>query len=107
MFAVSDTPADKPQEKKDIVVLGGPTDDGKGTRVVRLKEESISVGEVRALEEGKPITGEVVKLTPVQERVCSVETLYAPPQESRSTNKPAQVANNAYRKGWDAIFGAS
>ena len=39
-------------------------DEGDGFKVVRMREDSIEVGEIRGAEEGRPIHGEVVKLTP-------------------------------------------
>lgn len=96
----------------DIVLLHSPTDDGKGARVLRVRNEGIEAGEIRPLEEGKPISGEILKLKPRQEneRVCDVEVLMAPPAggaASRPTSKgPAQVASPDYRDNWSRIFGS-
>ncbi|MGC4064550.1 MAG: hypothetical protein QM784_07890 [Polyangiaceae bacterium] len=57
---------------------------------------------------GKPITGEVVRLSPRQESplLCNVHVEYAPEPSSRATSAgPAQVATDRYRQNWDQIFG--
>lgn len=100
----------KKTEKADVVVLGPPTPDGEGVRVLRAREERIEAGELRALKEGKPITGEVVSLEPRKEnpRVCDVKSSYAPsssPAASSGPKKgPAQVASAKYRENWDEVF---
>lgn len=103
------TSADAPAPSSDVLVLGGPTDDGEGARVLRVQDHAVSVGEIRPLAEGKSIHGEVVALTPRAEspRVCDVRTLYAPrdaPPADRSHAGPARVASAAFRQGWEAIF---
>lgn len=99
--------ADDTNEKKptDVVVLGPPTPDGEGVRVLRAREERIEAGELRALKEGKPITGEIVSLEPRKEnpRVCDVKSSYAPPSEGKKKG-PAQVASEKYRENWDEVF---
>lgn len=88
----------------DVVVLGPPTPDGEGVRVIRAREERIETGELRALREGKPITGEVVSLEPRKDnpQICDVRSSYKPDAESRKG--PAQVATKSYRENWDEIF---
>lgn len=99
----------------DFAILGGPTEDGEGTHLVRIKEGSISTGEIRPVKEGEPVTHrELVRLHPVdpERRVMRVETLHAPetppeaPRESQSLSRPARVSNERYRKNYDAIFEA-
>ncbi|MFO0673571.1 MAG: hypothetical protein U0235_28795 [Polyangiaceae bacterium] len=101
--------------KPDVVLVHGPTEDGKGARVLRVREESIEAGEVRPIEEGKPIAGEVVKLVPRDEsgRVCDVEVLVpkagmaarATPNARPTQKGPAQIASADYRDNWGRIFG--
>jgi hypothetical protein len=96
--------ADDTNEKKtDVVLLGPPTPDGEGVRVLRAREERVEAGEFRALKEGKPITGEVVSLEPRKEnpRVCDVRSSVAVPKKG-----PAQVASERYRENWDQVFSA-
>ncbi|MBS2019746.1 MAG: hypothetical protein JST00_43185 [Deltaproteobacteria bacterium] len=96
----------------DVVVLGPPTSDGAGVHVLRARDEKIEAGELRALQEGRPISGEVVTLEPRKEnpRVCDVRSSYVPPSHASTTTGaphkgPARVSSQAYRDGWDEIFG--
>src|SRR3954452_9044912 len=96
--------------KEDVGFVHSPSESGEGFRVIRKRADAIEVGEIRSLEEGKPIHGEVVKLKPRkdQERLFDVEVLV--PQDEAAPRAlphagPAQVASAAYRRGWDAIFG--
>ena len=105
-------PEPKPE---DVVLLGGPTEDGEGVRVLRARAQarSVEVGEVRPMKEGRPITGgEVVKLVPRPKspRVCDVEVLakVSPPSAGAGAAArvgPAQVATREYRDSWERIFG--
>ena len=113
-------------ENFDIALLGGQTEDGAGRRVVRLRPDGATVGEIRPLQEGRPIHGEVVQLKPRQEApwVCDVDVNVpaarpaasaAPaspprpaelPREAQAPRHgPAQVATEDYRANWDRIFG--
>jgi hypothetical protein len=102
-------PPDEPQTKSpsDVVLVHSPTDDGKGARVIRLRDEQIEAGEVRPIEEGKAITGEVVMLKPREEnqRVCDVEVVLPKPTVRPTSKGPAQVASSEYRDNWGRIFG--
>ncbi|GMV14789.1 MAG: hypothetical protein HS104_33655 [Polyangiaceae bacterium] len=103
---------------EDVVVLGSESPDGKSVGVVRLREGQVEIGKVQPLEEGKPIVGEVVKLTPRAEapRICDVEVQYKPtpvakasPQRTdaappRTRGGPPQVASDEYRRNWEAIW---
>ena len=95
----------KDEKKTDVVVLGPPTPDGQGVHVLRAREERIEAGELRALKEGKPITGEVVSLEPRKEnpRVCDVKSSIAAPSPGPKKG-PAQVASEKYRENWDQVF---
>ena len=67
-----------------------------------------ALGEIRALEEGRPVHGEVVKLSPRQEhaQLFDVDVLVpAVDRADASRSGPPQVATDAYRRNWDAIFG--
>lgn len=105
----------KRKPPRDLAILQGPTEDGKGARVLRLKDGELSAGEIRPAREGEPIADrELVKLTPLHEGapVCEVEVLHAPQRPERpSEDKPAQqrparVSTESYRKNWAAVFGA-
>ncbi len=95
-------------EKTDVVLLGPPTPDGAGVHVLRARDERIEAGELRTLEEGRPITGEVLTLAPRKDnpRLCDVKESYVPnaPGAQQKTKGPAQVATQAYRDNWDEVF---
>lgn len=101
---VEPTKGDAAPKAKDLVFVGGRTDDG-GFRVLRSREDRLEVGEMRAPKEGQPLMGELVKLQPTEEheQLFECETLVEAPIRHRPG--PAQVANQAYRSGWEQIFG--
>jgi hypothetical protein len=103
-------PDPKPEPKQDIVFVHSPTEQGDGLRVIRKREETIEVGELRRIQEGQPIHGEVVKLNRREEheRLFDVEVLVPREEiEARgSRSGPAQVATRAYRDNWETIFGS-
>lgn len=112
----------KPRRKKlpeDIAILGGPTEDGQGAHLLRVREGTITAGEIRPVREGEPIThSEVVRLRPLDadSRICAVETLHEPARADSAKDprqlaaradqprRPARVATDRYRKNYDAIF---
>jgi hypothetical protein len=98
-----------PAETQDVVFVHSPVEHGDGFRVIRRREDRIEIGELRPTEEGRPLHGELVKLTPREEhaRLFDVEVLLAAPQPAAEPQRtgPAQVATDAYRSNWDAIFG--
>lgn len=117
--------AEKPETGTDVVLIHGVTEDGKGLNVLRARDERVEVGQVRPLEEGKPLAGDVVRLKPRPEApwLCDVETELAvkrntamakrssprAPQASAAESAPRrhgppQVASDAYRRNWDAIW---
>jgi hypothetical protein len=113
---------DKPQPKpRDIAIVSGPTEDGQGARVIRIREGELSAGEIRPVKEGESIThAEVVRLRPTEAhpQICEVEVLHTPQgasrpgadDESSEPNKGdaiprrARVSTPEYRKNWSAIF---
>jgi hypothetical protein len=103
-------PSGSPKEGTDVVLIGPPTADGNGVHVLRAREERLETGELRNLEEGRPITGEVVTLAPRKDnpRVCDVKESYLPPNAmmapSPKTKGPAQVATKEYRENWEEVF---
>ena len=99
---------------KDVVLIHGPSPDGKGLAVLRHRENRLERGLVMPIEHGKPIHGEVVTLQPRREfpLLCDVKVEYSPtdtqgalPADSRTPAKgPGQVATDEYRTNWDRIF---
>jgi hypothetical protein len=110
-----------PPDASDVVLLGPPTDDGAGVHVLRARDTRLEAGELRMLEEGRPITGEVVTLAPrkANPRICDVKESFRPPRPeaeaqatptskdaagARGKKGPAQVATKAYRDHWEETF---
>lgn len=94
--------ADK--KKRDLLFVQGKTKNDR-YKVVRAREDKIEVGEMSDLKDGEEIRGEVVKLKQRSEhpQLFDVETV-VPPDEGSRHDGPAQVATDAYRKNFDAIF---
>jgi hypothetical protein len=104
--------ARKRKPPEDVAILHGPTEDGEGARVLRLKHGTLYAGEVRPVREGQSIEHhELVRLRPLHEQspVCEVEVVHDPgaADARRRGQGPARVANDSYRKNWYAVFGAS
>jgi len=111
-----------PKKPKDLVLVHGPSADGNGVNVLRARNQRLEVGTMHPLEHGRPIHGEVVKLTPRAETpmLFDAETeIEAPVSSSTRTEAasssdtaelrgtsagPAQVASDSYRKNWDTIW---
>ena len=92
----------------DVVLIGPPTPDGAGVHVLRAREQRLEAGELRNLEPGRPITGEILTLSPRKDnpKVCDVTDSYIPPKTLAVplTKGPAQVATKAYRDHWEDVF---
>jgi hypothetical protein len=103
---MSAQPPNKAASKRgasDVVMVYGQSEDGRGYDVLRQRKGELEAGTVRPLDEGKPIHGEVVRLKPRQEApfLFDVEVQH----DARvSTGRPAQVATDQYRKGWESIW---
>jgi hypothetical protein len=100
----------------DFAILGGPTEDGEGTHLVRFRDGAVTAGEIRPVKDGEPVRHrELVRLHPVdgERGVMRVETLHAPealPERSEAApprSRPARVSNERYRKNYEAIFEAA
>jgi hypothetical protein len=107
-----DSPSDgEPSSTSDVVLLTGPTADGEGIRVVRARGDQLDAGEVRPLQDGKPLlAGEIVKLAPRpgRPRVCDVQVVAKVDAAKPAVGLrkgPAKVSTAAYRESWDRIFG--
>ncbi len=99
-------PSDK-SGSDDVALIQGPTADCQGLRILRKRADRLEIGALRPLEAGKPLLGEIVRLTPRAEQplLCDVKVEYSPPVSARPTSKgPAQVATERYRENWAAIW---
>ena len=100
-----------PPPKQDVVFVHSPTEAGEGMRVIRKRDDTIELGEIRPVQEGKPLHGELVKLKPRKEndRLFDVEVLASRAELGQPAAVghagPAQIASDAYRDNWEAIFG--
>lgn len=88
----------------------GELPENKGVAVLRQRSDDapVEAGIVRSVREGEPIVGELVTLKPTEgnPRLCDVEVhVDARPPAQPSHKGPARVASDAYRTGWDEIFG--
>jgi hypothetical protein len=98
---------------RDVALILHPTEDNEGFQILRQRaaDRPLELGTLRPLREGRPIDGEVVTLRPHPEMplVCDVKVELPSPlpePEARPTSDgPAQVATDSYRRGWDAIWG--
>jgi hypothetical protein len=127
-------PKDAQAPAPDVMLVHGVSDDGKSLAVLRARNNTLEAGVVRAVAEGEPIQGEVVRLTPRPDCpvVCDVEvtvprgalnarggsdarqptraelaTPLAPTGPAAGAPRrhgPAQVATPRYRDNWEAIW---
>ena len=86
--------------REDVVLVHGRTEDG-ALQVIRKKGDELSAGELRPVEEGKPLRGNLLKLRPREDMPLLADVAITSP----SLSKPAQVATDSYRKGWDGLWG--
>lgn len=104
---------DPPAKPADTIFVHSRSEQGDGFKVVRMREESIEIGEIREAKEGRPIHGDLVALKPrsEHEQLFDVEVLVPGPKrapdEAQGRSGPAQVATDAYRANWTAIFGSA
>jgi len=104
---------EKPEAREDVLFVHSPSEDGQGYRVIRKRADTLELGELRTLEEGRPLHGDLVQLKPRKEheRLFDVDVVVeaprAPDAPRARRSGPAQVATAAYRSNWEAIFGAS
>jgi hypothetical protein len=92
-----------------VALILHPTEDNQGFQILRRRAEDspVELGVLRPLREGRPIPegGEVLSLRPRPEMplVCDVEVQL--PAARATSDGPAQVATDGYRRGWEAIWG--
>jgi hypothetical protein len=103
----------EPESSYDVAYLHGPTEDGRGTRILRLRQGRVEAAEVRPAQDGQPLNDrELVRLHPREQspRVCDVEVLHegsldrSEGDAERTSSGPARFSSRAYRDNWDRIF---
>ena len=94
---------------KKATVLPLMHNDKGDFRGLVLDSNGIRAAEFRKLEDGKPIMGEFVEMTPRDgSPLLNAEFTRLPGMPSRPTESrkgPAKVNSRAYTDGWDRIFG--
>ena len=97
------TRVDKPF---DVVIPKGPTKDGRGLLVTRLRPEGETESRLYVVPDGTPFVGggEMIELRPREGKPgYDVEVLYKHGEPPGSG--PPKVTSDAYREGWDVVFG--
>lgn len=98
----------KAEQKRDVVLVHGVSEDGKAYHVMRAREDRLEAGIVRPLEDGVQGDGEVVKLTPRSDAPMLYDVEVEVPSgviNARGVTKgPAQVTSQPYRTNWDRIW---
>jgi hypothetical protein len=112
-------PKTRPEPAGDVALVCGRSRDGRSVHVIRRRKDKLEAGVIQPLEEGKPLTGEVVTLKPRADwpALCDVEVHHdARPAQAgegathgksdmtSAPTKPAKVASEAYRTNWDSIW---
>jgi hypothetical protein len=100
---------------RDVALVIDRTEDRGGYRILRRRhpDSEVELGTIRPLEEGRPISGEVVSLRPRQDVPFAFDVkteLEASPSSAHrrfTEDGPAQIATDEYRRGWDAIWGTT
>lgn len=96
---------------RDQLLVCGPTAEQDGYHVLRKRNQHIEWGKLQPLREGRPISGEVIRLSQpgtgqaAHGPLFDVDVLLPPPAHSTTHKGPARVTSMPYRSGWDAIFG--
>lgn len=96
----------KPSED-DVALLLGATEDAEKLAILRKRGDDVQAAILSKAEEGKPLHGDLVKLTARDEPLLyDVETVHEAPKAARegARSGPAQVATAKYREGWDRVF---
>ena len=90
--------AKDPETTKGVMLPMGLTD--RGLVGLHVKETGTTVGVFQPLQEGQPVMGDVTILNRVEGKpYYATETLHT------GHSGPARVNNEAFRDGWDRIFG--
>ena len=78
---------------------------GKGFGCSCKKGDALSVGEMRPLKEGQPVSGDIVSLKPREDHpaLFDVHTEYA--AEPQLPAGPTRVSTDRYRHGWESLWG--
>ncbi len=104
----------------DLAIILGRAEGTDGLQMLRRRAEGspVEFGQIRPLQEGKPIDGEVLSLrqradvpfvydvkTELPDPRPEAQQLAATDAARLAGGGPAQIATDSYRAGWDAIWG--
>ena len=97
--------SEKP-EKKDYVLIGEPiSENAHQAVVVKPSNETIEVGVIEKPVDGKPLNGDLVKLSE-REDAPGYDMEYVYRQAPRAPIVgPAKVSSKEYKSGWQNIWG--
>src|SRR3954470_690049 len=94
---------------RDVAMIVDRTEDNEGFQILRRRNEDgpAAPGTMRPPREGKPVDGEVVSLRQRRDLpfLFDVKPELADDSRRATSDGPAQVATEEYRRGWDAIWG--
>ncbi len=85
------------------MLVYGRSEDGRGYDVLRQRGERVEAGRMQPLDHGKPVHGEIVRLRAREESPALFDVEVQHDTRS-STGRPAKVATEEYRKGWESIW---
>ena len=104
--------SERQKDAEDVALVLAPTEDRSGYQVLRRRDpdSGIELGTIRPLQEGRPISGEVVSLrqrddVPFAYDVKTELDASSGSERRLTEDGPAQIATEQYRRGWDAIWG--
>lgn len=104
----------EPKITKDVAVLLGRNEKGhlQIARIQGTDEAPVRamIGELRPLEDGVPIMGEVVSLTPGNEPFMNVETVIEDPYKAErerggTSGKSFSFPSQKFQDNWERTFG--
>ena len=103
---------DAPERDQDWLLVHGIDDDGKGVRVIRHRGDGLETGRLQPVEDGKPLTGDLVSLRRRPEfpllfdvKVEVPSPIAVSKKVERDHEGPARASSDSYRRGWQAIWG--
>jgi len=94
------------EKKEDKLVFGAVQPDGSAP-YVRVKDGTVERGKATAAKEGKSISPEahLVGITKREDEWWDVAEYQEVKAAASDVKKPAKVSSNAYRQGWDGLWG--
>lgn len=103
------------EKHNDVALVIGESDEGNHLAVLRQREGQVAATVLSRVEDGQSLHQDLVRLKKREEHplLFDVETVYQAPEHrvpnagAKATAGPGQVANRAYRAGWERLFGTA